>query len=146
MDHKHTIPLEIFPATKEEVEIIHNKIDVFNDTELSFTGKNSQIEKNYLIKDGNAIIAGITSCFYVEEVLYVSVLFVVEAHRHKGLGSALLKHVEDEVKTLGARLAHLDTFDFQALDFYLKQGYEVFGVLEDCPKKGHKRYYLKKSL
>ena len=29
--------------------------------------------------------------------------------------------------------------------FYLKHGYEIFGILEDCPK-GHKRYYLKKSL
>lgn len=142
----HTIPFNIFPATKEEVEIIHDRMDSFNDIEISFTGKNSQIEKNYIIKDGTAIIAGITSCFYVEEVLFVSVLFVEEEHRHKGLGSALLKYVEDEAKALGARLAHLDTFDFQALDFYLKHGYEVFGVLEDCPKKGHKRYYLKKSL
>ncbi|PPE03578.1 hypothetical protein HCUR_00960 [Holospora curviuscula] len=25
------------------------------------------------------------------------------------------------------------TFDFQVKDFYLKQGYEIFGVLEDCP-------------
>ena len=43
------------------------------------------------------------------------------------------------------RLIHLDTFDFQAKDFYLKHGYEVFGVLDDCPK-GHKRYYMKKVL
>ena len=49
------------------------------------------------------------------------------------------------VKKLGATLAHLDTFDFQAKDFYLKHGYEVFGILDDCPK-GHKRYYMKKVL
>jgi len=30
-------------------------------------------------------------------------------------------------------------------DFYLKHGYEIFGVLDNCPK-GHKRYYLKKTL
>ena len=30
-------------------------------------------------------------------------------------------------------------------EFYEKQGYEVFGVLEDCPK-GHCRYYLKKVI
>lgn len=28
-------------------------------------------------------------------------------------------------------------------DFYIKHGYEVFGVLDDCPK-GHKRYFFNK--
>ncbi|WP_419727432.1 hypothetical protein [Terrisporobacter petrolearius] len=42
-------------------------------------------------------------------------------------------------------LIHLDTFDFQAKDFYIKNGYEIFGVLDECPKN-HKRYFLKKSL
>lgn len=37
-------------------------------------------------------------------------------------------------------LAHLDTFDFQANNFYLKLEYEVFGELENYPP-GHKRYY-----
>jgi hypothetical protein len=27
----------------------------------------------------------------------------------------------------------------------MKNGFEVFGILDDCPK-GHRRYYLKKSL
>ena len=53
--------------------------------------------------------------------------------------------VEEIAKERSANLVHLDTFDFQAKDFYLKHGYEVFGVLEDCPK-GHKRYYMKKVL
>lgn len=45
----------------------------------------------------------------------------------------------------GCNLVHLDTFDFQAKDFYLKHGYEVFGVLDDCPME-HKRYYMKKNI
>ena len=72
-------------------------------------------------------------------------MFVEEAHRHKALGSFLLNKVEAEAKAMGARLAHLDTFDFQAKDFYLKHGYEVYGALEDCPP-GHKRYHFKKVL
>ena len=45
----------------------------------------------------------------------------------------------------GVTLLHLDTFDFQARDFYINQGYKVFGVLENCPQ-GHNRYYLKNDL
>lgn len=39
----------------------------------------------------------------------------------------------------------LDTFDFQAKNFYIKQGYEIFGILDNCPE-GHKRYYMKKNI
>ena len=42
-------------------------------------------------------------------------------------------------------LIHLNTFYFHAQKFYKKQGYEVFGVLDDCPK-GHKRYFMKKKI
>ena len=80
------------------------------------------------------------------QALYVDVLFVDEEYRGQDLGSELLNKVENEAKAIDATLAHLDTFDFQAKDFYIKHGYEVFGILEDSPKKGHKRYYLKKEL
>jgi len=66
-------------------------------------------------------------------------------YRGQDLGSQLLNKIELEAKAIGTTLVHLDTFDFQAKDFYLKAGYEIFGVLDDCPK-GHQRYYLKKKL
>lgn len=51
----------------------------------------------------------------------------------------------DELQKFGITPASLDTFDFQAKDFYLKHGYEIFGVLKDCPV-GHECYYLSKGL
>ncbi len=57
----------------------------------------------------------------------------------------MLNKVEAEAKSIGAKLIHLDTFDFQAKDFYLKYGYKIFGVLNNCPP-GHERYYMKKTL
>ena len=52
---------------------------------------------------------------------------------------------DDTARQLGARNAYLDTFSFQALDFYKKYGYQVFGELKDFPV-GHQRYYLTKQL
>jgi GNAT superfamily N-acetyltransferase len=78
-------------------------------------------------------------------VLFVDVVFVDDNHRNKGLGSSLLQKVEAEAKAMGATVSNLNSFDFQAKEFYIKQGYEVFGVLEDSPK-GHDLYFLKKSL
>jgi hypothetical protein len=45
----------------------------------------------------------------------------------------------------GCRHAYLDTFSFQALGFYEKQGYAVYGQLENFPT-GASRYFLKKTL
>jgi len=39
----------------------------------------------------------------------------------------------------------IDTMDFQALPFYERHGYSVFGVLDDMPR-GHQRFFLKKAL
>jgi len=45
----------------------------------------------------------------------------------------------------GCRNAHLETNDFQSLEFYKRRGYMVFGELEDLPE-GHTKYYLRKQL
>lgn len=88
------------------------------------------------------IIAGLNGGIYWG-CAYVEILWVDREHRKSGLGSRLLKEVEREVKEKGGHMIYLDTFDFQAKDFYLKNGFELFGTLDDYPK-GHKRYYLKK--
>lgn len=136
---------KIISATQEEATFIDDKLGEFNRNQVPATQEPTLILKNYIIKEKGQIIAGIKADIYHWGILYIEVLFVEESHRHKGLGSTLLQKVEQEAKEMGANLAHTDTFDFQALDFYLKHGYEVFGVLEDCPKD-HKRYYLKKKL
>lgn len=144
---KETIILnmDILPATKEEAELIDDKLGAFNRSQVPATQEPTLVYKNYIIKDKGEIVAGIKSDIYHWGILYVEVLFVEEKYRGQRLGSTLLQKVESEAKAMGATLVHLDTFDFQSKDFYLKHGYEIFGILEDCPK-GHNRYYMKKVL
>ncbi len=136
---------QIIESTKDEIDWVESQIDIFNRKQIAFSGQ-SEIFFNYYIKDNNKIIAGINSCFYFEEILSVNVLFVKEEYRGKGIGSILLKKVEDDAMKRGAKLSHLHTFDFNnAKDFYLRHGYEIFGELNDCPR-GYKHYYFKKNL
>ena len=65
--------------------------------------------------------------------------------RGQGVGSQLLAMAEQEAVARGCHSAYLDTFSFQALPFYQKQGYEVFGTLDNYPGE-HKRYFLRKQL
>lgn len=139
-----TFPYEFSVASNAEAEILNDKMDAFIVRQISYHG-DLEVSKNYIVKDSGTILAGIRSCFYLEKCVVITVLFVEEQHRHKGLGSLLLNKIETEAKAAGVSLIHLDTFDFQAKDFYLKNGYEIFAVLDNCPPS-HKRYYMKKTL
>jgi len=55
--------------------------------------------------------------------LFVNVLYVEEEERGKGLGARLLAEGETRAREKGALRARLDTFEWQAPGFYLKQGY-----------------------
>ena len=136
--------LAIISAAHEDVEFLEHKLDAFNRSQIPLAQKKTTF-KNYVIKEGEKIIAGISAMVFPWGILFIDVVFVDDNHRNKGLGSSLLQKVEAEAKALGATVSNLNSFDFQAKDFYLKQGYEIFGVLEDSPK-GHNLYFLKKKL
>jgi len=77
--------------------------------------------------------------------LFINLMWLKENVRGRGFGHQLLLAAEEEGRKRGATNAYLDTFSFQAPEFYIKHGYQVFGVLEDFPP-GHSRFYLTKSL
>lgn len=137
---------KILESTDEEIGFIDKGIVEFNFSQVPFTQKPAFIPINRIIKDINGtVLAGINSVLYCWNCLYIDILWVKDEYRNSGFGSALLDEVEKMAKEKGCTLVHLDTFDFQAKDFYIKHKYEVFGVLDNCPT-GHQRYYLKKDL
>ncbi|NTU64122.1 MAG: GNAT family N-acetyltransferase [Chloroflexi bacterium] len=76
---------------------------------------------------------------------YIDLLWLKEELRGRGYGHRLLMLAEDEARQRGATHAYMDTFSFQAPDFYQRHGYQVFGELKDFPH-GHQRYFLTKQL
>lgn len=90
------------------------------------------------------IVGGVIGATYWNW-LYINLMWIREDLRGKGYGQRLLDLAEEEARKRGAKYAYLDTFSFQAPDFYKKLGYEVFGELPDFPE-GHQRYFLKKTL
>ncbi|WP_286260049.1 GNAT family N-acetyltransferase [Streptomyces graminofaciens] len=78
--------------------------------------------------------------------LHVTCLWVDERHRGAGLGSQLLSEAERlAVAERGCRAARLETWDFQAPEFYQRLGYEVVCVIPDYPP-GITEYTLTKKL
>jgi GNAT superfamily N-acetyltransferase len=100
-----------------------------------------------LVRDAEGrIVAGLTGVTYWGW-LDTQVLWVEESLRGQGVGRALLAAAEEEAVRRDCRYAHLDTMSFQALPFYEKQGYVVFGELHDIPAgSGQIRYFMHKQL
>jgi GNAT superfamily N-acetyltransferase len=90
------------------------------------------------------IVGGVLGELYWDW-FHLDLLWVKEELRGHGYGHRLLIAAEDEARQRGAKNVFLDTFSFQAPDFYKKHGYQVFGELPDFPP-GHQRYFLAKQL
>ena len=79
------------------------------------------------------------------EWLYIELLHVTEQWRGRGWGTKLMRAAETEATVRGCHSAWVDTYSFQARAFYERQGYAVFGVLDNYPM-GHQRFFLRKLL
>jgi GNAT superfamily N-acetyltransferase len=90
------------------------------------------------------IVGGVIGATYWDW-FHLDLMWIKEELRGRGFGHRLLTLAEDEARQHGAKKAFLDTFSFQAPDFYQQHGYQVFGELQDFPS-GHQRYFLKKQL
>jgi GNAT superfamily N-acetyltransferase len=91
---------------------------------------------------GDRLVGGVVG-FTHWNWLFVSHLWVAEDERLAGVGTHLMSRIEHVAIRRGGIGAHLDTFDFQALPFYERIGYSVFGSLPDYPP-GHNRNFLMK--
>jgi GNAT superfamily N-acetyltransferase len=76
---------------------------------------------------------------------FVSYLWVDEALRGKGVGSALLDAVERHARGKGCRLVLLSTHSFQAPGFYARRGYAQVALVNDYPV-GHRDIFYSKRL
>lgn len=77
--------------------------------------------------------------------LFVRKMAIRKEARHQGWGKQLLALGEQEARGRGCHHAYVDTLSFQALPFYQKQGYTVFGTLDQYPGE-NKQYFLQKQL
>lgn len=141
MDTQITIEV----CNKEHIQTIVDGINHYNWSKVPALSS-VWIPLEFMAKDSKSnVIGGILGGIGYWNGLEIKILWVDEAYRGKGIGTRLLQHAENFAQEKGAEVSMLDTFDFQAEGFYIKNGYKPIGELEGFPK-GHKRIYFSKKL
>ena len=138
---EYTISIEDQPSKAEIRALIRNLVS-YNNTQAE---KENWRSLASFIRDDQSEMKGGLYGYTHWDWLFISHLWVIESLRRQGYGTKLVAQAELEALHRGCRRAYLDTYDFQALRFYEKLGYEVFGFLEDFPES-HTRYFLQKCL
>jgi ribosomal protein S18 acetylase RimI-like enzyme len=140
------LKLEIIRKDKlSEIEqhVLWDGIEDFTQTIVGATGRH---ELSFLLHNDKAEMVGAVQGNYDNfGWLWIDSLWVSKSVRRKGFGLKLLNKIEATAIENGCKHSHLTSFSYQAADFYIKQGYEIFGELENY-SKNHSRYWLKKEL
>lgn len=94
--------------------------------------------------DQRQMVAGISGWLW-GECLEIDYLWVQEAVRGQGVGKQLVIALEEAAVVRGCRQITLETFSFQAPEFYQKLGYNEFGVIDGFGNH-FRKFYMQKRL
>ena len=100
----------------------------------------------YLRREKDGRLIALLHAQQVLENIHIKALVVDKEHQKKGLGASLLAELEEKAEKAGVSSITLSTKSYQAKDFYIKQGYEIYASLEDVPQKGVTKYHFIKRL
>ena len=109
--------------------------DIHNEEKIVLAGKNSDDD----------LIAGVSATLW-GGCVEIDYIWVTEKLRGSGVGSRLLKRLENVVKAKGCRKIILDTYSFQAPEFYTRQGYKEFQAIEGYSDGTVAKHFFQKDL
>lgn len=129
-------------ATEAEAEALLDIIVAYNESK----GIDSSFSEELMIRlkhpETGALVGGLYGELYYEW-LHVRYLAVPPESRGQGLGSQLLAMAEAHARERGCVGLWLDTFSFQAPDFYRRHGFVGVGEIAGYPR-GHRRCFFEK--
>lgn len=129
-------------STTEESEYVRNKLIEYN-SKNTLNGRFEEV--NLCVKDDTERIIGGLNSAIIWNWMEIDILWVDDEFRRRGYGSSLLNEAERMARNNDCTFIKLNTFSFQAPEFYLKHGYSMVAIIEDAPT-GSKEYFYKKDL
>lgn len=128
--------------TKREADFVREKLLEFAD---EFTGPRNRRELGVALRDKDGAAVGGITASTLWDWLLIGILWIPVEVRRMGYGAQLLGRIEDLGRDHGCRFAKLDTFEFEAKQFYEAHGYRVDSKTDEFPT-GHTQFHLIKAL
>ncbi len=135
------IVIDHAPA-KADNDTVMESLIAFNEQVM---GEPRDKDFSVFLKDNAGSIFGGVQAHFDRESVYIEVLWVAEGFKRQGYGRKLLNATEQEAVKNGCIYSIVDTLDFQAEEFYLKNGYSCMGKIKKYWGI-HSRIFLRKCL
>jgi GNAT superfamily N-acetyltransferase len=130
-------------SAEQDIQVLRDGLETFNRAS-AFGGDRVKIPVAVWMRRDAQVLGGAYGDTHYGW-LYLSLLWVHEDFRGHGWGRRILEGFEAEGATRGCHAAWVDTYEFQAPDFYERLGYREFGRLDEFPP-GSARLFCWKSL
>lgn len=158
---------KLIPGDKEQIRSILTETNHFNDDEIKVAIElidvylNDEKQQDYIIytyenekRAANQSSVGGYICYGkrpLTDWTYDLYWIAVDPNIHgKGLGSKLVKHMEEDLKSAGGKLILIETSGKAEYEnerkFYIKNGYEVQTIIKDFYRSGDDLYIYRKYL
>ncbi|SEN01670.1 Acetyltransferase (GNAT) family protein [Pseudomonas sp. ok272] len=136
------IELSLAPTAEERLAILE-PLRAYN---IAKAGDGQYQQIALLVRDEHSdeVVGGLFARLFYHW-LYIDLLSVPEQLRGQGIGSQLMHKIEAQARQHSCIGMYLDTFDFQAPDFYRRHGFIEVGQIADYPPGG-KRFFFQKRL
>ena len=135
-----------------EAELVTSSLKAFNDSSHPlFHARRQNPDDPMPLQvvahdDQGRVIGGILAKAWLAwKWLDIEIVWVDQSYRNQGLGSKLLREIEQMGIENGCVKSKLTSLSFQAPDFYIKHGYQIYGELQNF-LDGVTDYFLWKSL
>ncbi|MFF2886408.1 GNAT family N-acetyltransferase [Paenibacillus sp. NPDC057967] len=128
----------------ESKALVRNGLIAFNKDYFPAELSKRYREVNLILIDGDGRTCGGLIGEICWNWLEIHILYIEEYARRHGCGRKLMQEAERLARMGQCDFIKLDTLSFQALDFYKKLGFEVYGQIDNAG--GYTHYYMKKDL
>ncbi len=132
-------------SNPEESKYVFDQLIRYNARNMPNHIMSNYEQINLILKDENGEIHGGILAEWRWNWIHIEILWVDDVLRGQGYGSKLLREVERIALEKQCECIELDTYNFQAPEFYERHGFEVCGVTE-YSQGTVKRYYMVKYL